>query len=422
MSESYLRFILSLRSYVLSQDPRICQSLSFLDHIKDLSSLPDYNEQGLLEKYPPLQILQQGDQLPNIEEWSAIATAYCLLISDLKHLKFMGTISHSAELVNQIVRCAQRETGWICLPMMTVTSELRKLVFIYVQSSEYKAAKEHKLKQSQFDVYLDEKLANLLQKPFKVCLSDKCEDKKFAVYFFANELFKTYMKFGKYDAANNMCKVFQHSPNLPDLSTVSKSQVITYRYFMALVECMNFDRLQSATQLLNQALDACKTGDKYHHNQKASILVLLLPLNFLAHRWLPSSMLWKQYPELSLAFKSIFDSIKEGNLKVFDEEVTRMQKMMLERHVYSLFIRIRPFIELRLFTKVHHFYKGEKPHIIPLSQFSSALKYSSSRDYTIEEVESRLASLIYAGQIKGYISHSNEVIVLSKSDAFPSTM
>ncbi|VEU19654.1 DEKNAAC100529 [Brettanomyces naardenensis] len=421
----YLEFLLGLKAGIKDGDSRsVSKALSFLGHITDLESQADYCTAGLVDKFPPVNAFKDGERIRAVDHWGAVAAEYCGLISSLKKLNFMDAIGHSGELVNELVRCAQHEGSWICIPLMTVTSELRKLVFIYIQSDEYKATKQKKRRQqdnngSSFDLFLDEKLANVLQKPFKVCLSDKSDEKKFAVYFFANELFRTYLKFGKYDAANNLCKVLQHSPNLPSLTTTSKSQSVTYRYFTALVDCMNFDHLPQAADLMNQALIDCRTGDAAEKNRQ-NIIMLLLPLNFLVHRRIPTQALWKQYPLLSSAFRGIFQAIKRGDLESFDNEIDRIQRLLLKRRVYSLFIRIRPLVELRLFSKVEHFYEGGKKHIIPLKQFSVALEYSSGRSYSQEEVEFRLASLIYEGQVKGYISHGNGVIVLSKKQPFPS--
>jgi len=37
----------------------------------------------------------------------------------------------------------------------------------------------------------------------------------------------------------------------------------------------------------------------------------------------------------------------------------------------------------------------------------------------VDEVECILANLIFRGYVKGYISHTNRVLVLSKRDPFP---
>lgn len=422
---NYVKFVTDFKQAIMASDAvKVSEQLSFLDKINNLSDQPDYCSSGIIDSYPPRTILQQDGSLYCIDQWDAILTAYMKLIASLKQLDFKQTIDHSGTLVTEMSKCASKSHEWICLPLMTVTSELRKLVFIYIRSDTYKKEKAKKLRtnSSNFDLMLDEKLASVLQRPFKVCLSDKSDEKTFAVYFFANELFRTYLKFDKYDAANNLCKVLQHSRNAPPLSSVPKSQSITYRYYMAIVDCMNYTQLEHACKFLNEALISCprSNADGDVIKNRMSIAILLLPLNFLLYRQIPTKKLWDSYPDLKQAFSPVFEAIKQGNLKAYDYEVASLTKLLLTKHIYALYMKIRPFVELRLFSKVIHFYNGPRKHIIPLSEFATALRYSSGRDYTPEEVESQLATEIACGRIKGYISHGNKVIVLSKKEPLPS--
>ncbi|KAF6006366.1 hypothetical protein HII12_005111 [Brettanomyces bruxellensis] len=357
---------------------------------------------------PPLEVLRNNGWFKGVNQWGIVIDGYFNLLSSLKSLNFKNAIKYSSKIVTEVSKIARNEDRWICIPLMTVTTELRKLVMIYIQSSDYdedvKSQEKQKRQQygADFQLSLDEELANVLQKAIQ-------------------GLFKTYIKFEKFDAAKNMCKVLLHSPNLPPLSSVPKSQSVTYKYFLAMVECMNFEHLENAAQLLNNALIDCENSPKNGETFKnqLSILLFLMPINFLMYCQLPSPTLWERYPSLAITFRKIFEAVKQGNLKQFDEEVADIQILLLKRHVYSFYIRMRPFVELRLFNKTAHLYIGEKKHIIPLEQFTRAEGYSSGRIFTQEETESRLASLIFSRKIKGYISHGNKVIVLSKKDPFP---
>ena len=59
-------------------------------------------------------------------------------------------------------------------------------------------------------------------------------------------------------------------------------------------------------------------------------------------------------------------------------------------------------------------------HQISLSYVGSALKYLDV-PMDLDEVECILANLIYRGYIRGYLSHSKRVLVLSKRDPFPTS-
>lgn len=61
---------------------------------------------------------------------------------------------------------------------------------------------------------------------------------------------------------------------------------------------------------------------------------------------------------------------------------------------------------------------SNKPVHVPLSAFQLALKVSGL-DVSQEEVECLLANMIYKGYIRGYLSHANKLLVLSKVSPFP---
>lgn len=57
-------------------------------------------------------------------------------------------------------------------------------------------------------------------------------------------------------------------------------------------------------------------------------------------------------------------------------------------------------------------------HQIPLHQVGHAFKWLGM-PIDLDEVECILANLIFRGYVRGYISHSKRVLVLSKRDPFP---
>ena len=61
--------------------------------------------------------------------------------------------------------------------------------------------------------------------------------------------------------------------------------------------------------------------------------------------------------------------------------------------------------------------EADKPHL-NLSAIDTALRWLNIR-MDLDEIECILANLIYRGYIRGYISHTKRVLVLSKTNAFP---
>ncbi|GMG56029.1 unnamed protein product [Ambrosiozyma monospora] len=258
--EDYISWLLNFKNNIQSQNATgVSNSLSFMEYINELEKVPDYST--AVERLYPKQVFDSTEpKLKGKAVYTQIVTAYIHLISCLKNTNIMGAIENSMEMINSFVKCAQYETTWICVPLITVSTELRKLVFTYIETVNIEDTKTDKS-----SLPLDEKLIATLQKPFKVCHTDKSGSKKIAVYFFANELFKCYFKFQKYEAASNLAKVLSKDMNLPPVEDAPKSHSVNYNYYTSLIACMN-DDLSLAGNLLTTALTNCLNVGKISTN------------------------------------------------------------------------------------------------------------------------------------------------------------
>ena len=70
-----------------------------------------------------------------------------------------------------------------------------------------------------------------------------------------------------------------------------------------------------------------------------------------------------------------------------------------------------------LFKRIH-FILGK--HQINLAYVAGAFKYLG-QPMDLDEVECILANLIFRGYVRGYLSHTKRVLVLSKRDPFPTS-
>jgi hypothetical protein len=68
---------------------------------------------------------------------------------------------------------------------------------------------------------------------------------------------------------------------------------------------------------------------------------------------------------------------------------------------------------------IHGAAEPAKSNQVALRKFQIALEWCGA-DVDADEVECVVANLIFRKFVKGYISHKNRVVVLSKTDAFPS--
>lgn len=91
---------------------------------------------------------------------------------------------------------------------------------------------------------------------------------------------------------------------------------------------------------------------------------------------------------------------------------------------YLLLEKLRPAVARRLVRKVAALHAaasagGATAHQLPLSKIAAALEWSGAPSDP-DAVECLVARLIYRRLIKGYIAHRAGVLVLSKTDPFPS--
>ena len=63
--------------------------------------------------------------------------------------------------------------------------------------------------------------------------------------------------------------------------------------------------------------------------------------------------------------------------------------------------------------------KDDKPHI-SLGYVARAFAWLDIR-MDLDEIECIIANLVFRGYIRGYISHTRRVLVLSKSNPFPTS-
>jgi hypothetical protein len=81
--------------------------------------------------------------------------------------------------------------------------------------------------------------------------------------------------------------------------------------------------------------------------------------------------------------------------------------------------RLKPIVMRNLLK--HVYIIRNKHHQIQIADFQHALTFLNvpATETDIDAVECLLANLIFMGYVKGYISHKQKVLVVSKKMAFP---
>lgn len=343
------------------------------------------------------------------EKYKEVMIQYFFYLKAARENNFDDTLLSCMKLVIDFCKCAERETNWLLPTLKEVTSELKN-AFHQKILYDKKLGKE-------ISTELNEKIFDVLQKPFKICLQDKSdihESKKKSVYYFANILFETYFKFEKYEAANNLAKVLKNSLNLPNLNNVIKSDSVTCYYYKGLIECMA-NNLTAGHDFLMESFNNCYYLNK---RQQQLILVYLIPLKIILKNEFPNKQLWLKYPDIKTILYELVNSIQYGNIHKFKLNIKIIEKFLLKKHLYSIYLQLISNVQLNLIINIFKLLKSNPK--ISINDFLIGFKLSSQKEnYTTNEVELIISNLIYKNLIKGYISHGHLMVVLSKKDPFP---
>ncbi|KAK6461579.1 hypothetical protein DFJ63DRAFT_185932 [Scheffersomyces coipomensis] len=368
------------------------------------------------------------------------------------------------ELVNHMIRAGDQQTNWINRPLIKIMNELIAVYKIKQQKYPEDMSSfefQDELGESSINGYDKtsslEQLANTINKGFKLSLNDKnlelSKSKRIDIYYLLANLIRIYFKMNKLELAKSLEKALLGArfqlPN-PTTTIINKKYSIIYLYYSSLLLLDEGEFLKSEQKLITcyQILTNYSDNINLNLNQLKKILLLLLPLRLYNHGKYPKtdSDIWERFPDLNLIYKqNLFKSIIEGNIYQFNQSISKFETIFLNHHLYLLIELLRQQCYLNLFRKTYKIIelesnesedttKQSQPHIVPINAFQLAYEYSLNSQSekqqqlqdqprifqtSLDEIECLLATLITNGKVKGYLSHSNRCIVLSKNNPFP---
>lgn len=344
-------------------------------------------------------------------------------------IKGTGTNKEIFELADQqlkiLNRIAEQETNWIVYPLYIVANQLFKI-----------SQKIDSIDENANSVYL-ETCGRTIHRSFNLCLNDRNpnmhENRRIACYMFANLEFQLYNKLQNRDMMKNLVKVLQsRGKELPKLSqslaNEHRSHMVMYNYYMGeYYGCYESD-FSKGFQYLNEALLECPTASYNCNLQKAKILVLLIPFAILTKSRYPNLKMF-DIPSMNDIYQPIIECLLNGDLKEYDENFNKNEIFFLKNGLYVAMSLIRELILLKLIKNCWKFNGSENilslkiisiGYLKSLQGYRKKIKRNKLEDQELlDELECLLANLISKGYIKGYLSHSNRCVVLSKTDPFP---
>ncbi|KXX82925.1 Protein CSN12 [Madurella mycetomatis] len=275
-----------------------------------------------------------------------------------------------------------------------------------------------------------EDCARILNKVFTLCATDRApleESRKWGIYYIINLLLKTYFRLNSVSLSKNVLKMLAAGQrDMPDFSAFPKSQQVTFKYHEGVLYFWEENYVE-AERHLTEAWSLCH---KDAIRNKELILTYLIPCHLITTHTLPTEKLLAPYPRLQKLFLPLCRCIKRGQLHLFDLALQEGEDEFVKRRIYLTLERGRDVALRNLLRKVfiargfEEAKEGEKPvrrTRVPIAEFAAAISLGSQEKIDNDEVECLLANMIYKGLMKGYISRQHQMVVLSKSGAFPGT-
>ncbi|SCU91171.1 LADA_0F08504g1_1 [Lachancea dasiensis] len=340
----------------------------------------------------------------------------------------------SNEQVKLLNRLADGESVWIAEPLYVgakqlfdISRKLDQMAADPMAASNDKQIIKGDLEQEKYM----EKCVRTVHTSFKLCLNDRNpnthENKKWGVYMFTNLELRIYKLLHNRDMVRNLVKVMEsRTSELPTpeqaLGTKHRAQLVTYYYYMAeYYGCheANFDR---GFEFARKAWLASRADAGTQENM---ICLLLVPFAILARKRYPDLHIFKtEYPAVAQIYAPAIECLRNGDLWTFAEWIESHEPLLLRQNLYVPIAMIRELVLLKLIKIVcKHSGSGS---IVSLRYIAAGLVKSETKtgvktvsEERLDSTECVLANLISKGYIKGYLSHSNRALVVSKTNAFP---
>lgn len=234
------------------------------------------------------------------------------------------------------------------------------------------------------------------------------DSRKWALYYIANILFKTYFKLNAVSLSKNVLRSLQAAQgDMPPFEAFPKSHRVTFKYYRGVLSFLDEDYKQ-AEEHLTGAWQLCYRDAR---KNRELILTYLIPCHLLTTHTLPTQQLLEPYPHLQQLFTPLATCIKRGDLAGFDTALAAGEEEFVKRRIYLTLERGRDIVLRNLLRKV--FITGgyeplkegqtEKDRVrrtrVPVAEFGAALNLSMARRdgeaLDNDEVECLLANMIY---------------------------
>ncbi|XP_071084842.1 PCI domain-containing protein 2-like [Haliotis cracherodii] len=351
-------------------------------------------------EHPESQVQRVLD--PPFDEMVAAHVRCCWAVANHDFIEAYGCQAVVVQAFTKAMQ-SQKEENWSLPLMFSVCLDLRRFAI----SADVQAVMKSRGKAGE----RMEKAAELLMGCFRVCASDNraaVEDsKKWGMLNLVNQLFKIYFKINKL----HLCKpLIRAIDSLVIKDRFSLSQLITYRYYVGRKAMFDSD-YKGAEEYLTFAFERCHRQCK---KNKRLILIYLIPVKMLLGQMPTFAVLHKYNLK---QFADVARAVSSGNLLQLNTALLKHEAFFIKCGIYLILEKLKIITYRNLFKKVYLIH--QKNHLLPLDDFTTALRLMQVEDIDDDETQCIIANLIFENKIKGYISHQHQKLVVSKQNPFP---
>lgn len=345
-----------------------------------------------------------GHTLP--EPWDGIAVQHCAAVHALYSGDYAGAYSHQKQVCQLFFRWFQDASAWALPILYLLLTDLREFASL-ADGPGYAAGG---------GLPSLEECTRLVSKAFSLCATDRTnkgrDSRRNGAYHTACLSIKCYFRVGKPNLCKNVVRAVTSDPKTPPVSAAPLGDQITWHFYIGMLAFLAGEDAK-ATSELEWALAHCPASA---HRNLELILTYLIPLHLLRGS-LPRPALLARFPRLRETYEPFVDAIKTGSVQSYDEALERAQPRLVSMHTYLAVERAREICLRTLFRRA--WVATDRNSRVPLSTFREALELQRVH-CDADEVECMVATMIFRGFIRGYISHERQTVVLAKTNAFPS--
>jgi len=259
----------------------------------------------------------------------------------------------------------------------------------------------------------------LLSNGFSACWNDRTdprspESKKTGVLYIIVAMFKTYFKLNTLRLCKNLIKAVEvkvgNRPSFVEAAAevIPIADLVSYRFYVGRLNMFE-DQYTEAEKNLDFALAHCR-ADAYHNKRR--ILAYLIPIKLYRGR-LPTPLILQKYQFNE--FLELTAAVRCGDLMKYNEALMTYQDVFIRKGTYLVLEKLKTLVYRNFLKRIQRI---EATNQLKLQRVQLGFKWCEE-DLGLDEIECIIANLIYKGHVKGYISHSKRVLVLSKTNPFP---